>query len=112
MIAKSKRLLQFVFAVLGYCPLAGLAQQAGLEDLRQAVERPMADGRREQLYVHTDKDFYLAGELCWFRIYAMDAATHRPAGISKVGYIEILDAQGRPATQAKIALDSAGGSGS
>jgi len=45
---------------------------------------------QEKLYVHTDKNFYLAGEICWFKIYNTDAFFHKPLGLSKLAYLEVL----------------------
>lgn len=66
----------------------------------------------EKLYVHTDKNFYLAGELLWFKIYNVDGATCQPVDLSKIAYIEILDKENKPVMQAKIALSKGKGNGS
>lgn len=66
----------------------------------------------EQLYVHTDKKSYLAGEIIWFKLYYLQAGTYLPLDLSKVAYVELLDRQSKPVLQAKIAIDQRGGSGS
>lgn len=66
----------------------------------------------EKMFVHTDKDYYLAGEVCWFKCYDVSALSLRPLDLSKVGYVEILDTAGRPVLQAKVALTGGSGSGS
>ncbi len=35
---------------------------------------------QEKLFVHTDKNFYLAGEILWFKIYAVDITNNKPIG--------------------------------
>jgi hypothetical protein len=67
---------------------------------------------QEKIYLHTDKNFYLAGEIVWFKIYYVDAAKHQPSNISKVAYVEVVDRNSKPVLQAKIALSEKGGSGS
>ncbi len=67
---------------------------------------------QEKLFVHTDKEQYLTGELMWFKIYNVDAATNLPADLSKVAYIEVLDLTNQPIVQAKISLKNGVGSGS
>lgn len=67
---------------------------------------------QEKLFVHTDKDVYLAGEICWFKIYSVDAGTNQPLDLSKVAYLEWLDSGNRPVLQAKAGLDSGTGDGS
>jgi hypothetical protein len=66
----------------------------------------------EKVFVHTDKDFYLAGEICWFKCYDVAAGSHQPLTLSKIAYVEVLDTSGRPVLQAKIALAGGSGSGS
>lgn len=44
---------------------------------------------RERVYVHTDKSFYLSGELLWMKFYLTDE-TGKPSSFSKVGYVELL----------------------
>ncbi len=67
---------------------------------------------QEKLYAHTDKDSYLSGEICWFRLYYMDAFTSRPAALSKIAYVEILDKNNRAVLQEKISLKPAESHGS
>ncbi len=66
----------------------------------------------EKTYIHTDKDFYIAGEIMWFKLYAVDAYTTKISDFNKIGYVEVLNREGQPILQAKIALGKAGGSGS
>lgn len=66
----------------------------------------------EKLYLHTDKNDYLAGEIIWWKSYYVDGYMHRPADLSKVIYIELLDNAGKPVLQAKGRLDSTGNDGS
>ena len=67
---------------------------------------------QEKLFVHTDKSFYLAGETVWFKVYALDASWHKPSAISSISYIEILNKEGKPVLQSKIALVKGSGNGS
>ncbi len=67
---------------------------------------------QEKIFLHTDKDFYLAGEICWFKLYDVDASFHRPLDLSKLAYVEILDKNNKQVLQAKIALKNGDGNGS
>ena len=67
---------------------------------------------KEKLFVHTDKSFYVTGEIAWFKVYSVDASMHKPLEISKVAYVEILDSTNNHLLQAKIALNNAEGHGS
>jgi len=44
----------------------------------------------EKLYIHTDRDTYVAGEDIWFKAYLLNARTNVPAGFSKNLYVEFI----------------------
>ena len=67
---------------------------------------------QEKLYVQTDKEFYLSGEICWFKVYLVNATTGKPMGLSKVAYLEWLDKDNKPVLQAKAGLSKGYGDGS
>ncbi|RZK87530.1 MAG: hypothetical protein EOO62_39065, partial [Hymenobacter sp.] len=96
--------------LLGYQPSRAQAAQPA-DSLRQQVQRYSQQALAEQLYLHLDRPAYLAGETLWFKAYAVDGTYHRPLPLSKVAYVEILDAAQRPVAQAKIALAQAMGHG-
>lgn len=66
----------------------------------------------EKLFVHTDKDTYVSREICWFRIYYTDAFYNRPATVSKIAYIELLDKNNLPVVQQKVSLKPGESNGS
>src|SRR5688572_7576636 len=61
-------------------------------------------GLRERMFLHTDKEFYVAGEICWFKIYSVDAIFHRPLDLSKVAYVELLDNSNKAILQSKVEM--------
>ena len=65
---------------------------------------------RERVYLQTDKDIYLAGELVWLKMLTT-AEDGLPLNFSKVGYVELLDTVS-PRAQAKLLLKDGKGSGS
>jgi len=67
---------------------------------------------QEKVFVHTDKDTYLAGEILWMKLYVVDGATRRPGMLSHSAFVEILSDEQKPVLQARIALDSGTGNGS
>lgn len=64
---------------------------------------------REQAFVHTDKECYLAGEDMWVKMLVIDQEG-RPTTLSRVGYVEICDTL-HSYTQFKLALDEGKGWG-
>jgi hypothetical protein len=67
---------------------------------------------QEKIFVHTDRSSYVSGEIIWFKVYCVNAASNKPLGLSKVAYVEVLDKDHQPVLQAKIALQDGAGSGS
>lgn len=45
---------------------------------------------REKIYLHIDKTFYTAGDDLWFKVYLVDADSHKPEALSKVVYVDII----------------------
>lgn len=95
--------------------LPGLSISVSAQDETQ-LSRSFTDYARsavhETVFVHCDKDLFLTGEICWFKLYCMDADLHRPLSLSKLAYWELLDGQNKPVAQLKIALQDGFGNGS
>jgi hypothetical protein len=106
----SKYKLLFFFFQL--CSLVGISQQ----DMPGVISEKYEDYQKkllpEKLYVHTDKDFYLTGQLVWFKIYPIDGFYNKPLPLSKIAYVEILDQGNTPVLKAKVELKEKGGDGS
>ena len=66
---------------------------------------------REEIYVHTDREEYFAGENVWFAAYLFDRRSSKPSDGSRIVYFEILNAENRPVVQRRISLGNASGSG-
>ena len=88
------------------------AQMQTGERLLPQFEEYMQATLQEKIYLHSDKSFYLAGEICWFKLYDVDASFHKPLKTSKVAYVELINEKNKPVLQAKIALDEGLGNGS
>ena len=101
-----------ILLAIAALPIRLLAQEPPTAELTRVINTYHSTHLREKVFVHTDKEFYLAGEICWFKLYLVDAAGHRPLGLSKVGYLEWLDKDNRPVLQTKIELKDGHGDGS
>jgi hypothetical protein len=88
------------------------AQSPATADFKKDLDRYGSQRLQEKLFVHTDKDLYLAGEICWFKLYDVDAGAHHPLDISKVAYLEWLDKDNKPVLQTKIGVSKGHGDGS
>jgi len=67
---------------------------------------------KERLFVHTDKTFYVAGEMIWMKFYLTDALLHKPSSISKLVYIELINKNNQSIIRIKIQMDHGFGDGS
>ncbi len=66
---------------------------------------------REEIYIHTDREEYIAGENIWFKLYLFDDQTGMLSSGSSIAYFEILNSGNSPVVQLRIKLDSGLGSG-
>jgi len=66
----------------------------------------------EKIFAHTDKDFYVTGEIVWFKLYDVDADSLKPLQLSNIAYVEILNANNKAVLQATVALNNGSGNGS
>lgn len=89
-----------------------LYAQSVTESLEKQLSDYSTNNPKEKLFVHTDKSFYIPGEIIWFKVYVVDSRFHTPIDLSKVAYVEILDKNNLPVLQAKTALKKGSGSGS
>jgi hypothetical protein len=88
------------------------AQSQMPESLQEQFNKYQSVTLQEKIFVHTDKNFYLAGETVWFKIYAVDASFHKPVTTSSITYIEILSKDLKPVVQSKISMLNGNGAGS
>ena len=58
---------------------------------------------QEKVYLHTDKDSYIAGDTLWFRAYVVDAATHEPLTASRYVYAELQSSEKPPSGEERPA---------
>ena len=86
-----------------------ISQNDYVSSLTDHFRQYQTDHFQEKLFVHTDKSFYVAGELIWLKAYMVDGFFHKPCDLSKVAYIEIMDKKRNPVIQAKIAIEDATG---
>ena len=89
-----RNLLFFLAALV--CCSAIRAQSSGAAELR------------ERVYIQTDKDHYLSGELVWMK-WITTTEKGLPLAFSKVGYVELVDEQ---ESRARVKIDLSEGVGS
>jgi hypothetical protein len=66
---------------------------------------------REEIYVHSDREEYVAGEDLWFNVYLIDRQKLKPSLNSKIVYFELLNPENLPVAQKRIWIDEGSGPG-
>jgi hypothetical protein len=111
MIMKFQRtILRFLTIALIVCGYTSVAQQT--DPIATSYQSYASAAAPEKVYVHSDKSFYVAGEIMWFKIYTVAAGSLKTIDNSKVAYVEILDRNNGPVLQGKISLKNGSGNGS
>lgn len=87
------------------------AQTDVLSFLQAKVDSNNKTHLPEKLFLHTDKNFYSAGDIVWFKIYSFDGFLNKPLNLSKVAYVELLNDENNPVATIKVGMDSKGGDG-
>jgi hypothetical protein len=104
-----KMIATFIFCLTIYSSIAQTDSSQVFSRQFDIYRKQVLD---EKLFVHTDKNFYITGEILWFKIYDVDASFHMPLAISSVAYVEILNENNESQVQVKLALIKGDGNGS
>lgn len=60
------------------------------------------------MYVHFDNTAYLTGDTIWYKAYVVRASSLKPTTLSKVLYVELLNADGQNVVNQVLRIDSMG----
>ncbi len=88
------------------------AQQAQINSITSKLAAYSEKHLVEKLYLHTDRETYLAGETLWYKIYHVDGFEHLPLDLSRVVYVELLNQENEPVLQLKTSMQKGIGNGS
>jgi hypothetical protein len=66
---------------------------------------------REEVYIHTDRDEYIAGEPVWFNTYLFNRLSLGLSEESSVIYVELLNSLNFPVIQKKVRIEKGSGPG-
>ncbi|MBS1599917.1 MAG: hypothetical protein JST75_16945 [Bacteroidetes bacterium] len=106
---------RLIFFVCGCALLSSVecaAQNETTGYLQSQFNQYNSQAIQEKLFVHTDKPFYVAGDIMWFKVYYVDGNFNKPLDLSKIAYLEVLNKDQKPVLQAKIAMKDGSGEGS
>lgn len=107
----SGSIIAFMSLMLIPFNISGQVQTNFLDVLSDKFEKYCNSVPREDIYVHTDRQEYVAGEDIWFKIYLFDRKSTKLSSESRIAYFEILNPENRPVIQKRIKLDQGIGPG-
>jgi hypothetical protein len=89
-----------------------LSQEQNIDNVVSLFQSYQENALQEKIFIHTDKNTYLAGETVFFKIYAVDGIFHLRSDLSKVCYVELIDSGNKPLRQVKVAISNGIGNSS
>lgn len=104
----------FIYCCLLLCAaLTGRGQDDPMvKSIQQRFALYTEKAVQEKMYVHLDRPLYLIGETIWFKAYNLNAASNHFIDLSKIAYLEVLDADNNALIQTKFSLADGKGNGS
>jgi hypothetical protein len=111
MIKRFKSAILILIHLLFLQGVYGQAPVKMTDYLSQKFLRYCKSVPREEIFLHSDKEDYIAGEDLWFNIYLIDRQSFKPSLNSRIVYLELLNPENRPVVQKRILIDKGFGPG-
>jgi hypothetical protein len=111
MIKKIKPSILFLALVLFLQSAYGQKQMNVPDYISQRFIKYCESVPRDEIFVHTDREEYIAGEDLWFNIYLIDRQSFKPTTDSRITYFELLNPENRPVVQKRIGINQGFGPG-
>lgn len=67
-------------------------KQLSAQRVESALKELSAQFPQEKIYIHYDKDYYIAGQTIWFKSYLY--SNWKPSGLSNNFYIQFINDKG------------------
>ncbi|OFY61144.1 MAG: hypothetical protein A2Y71_00325 [Bacteroidetes bacterium RBG_13_42_15] len=104
-----------IIVILTLPLLLQIADGQGADKIQDDIARKFAEYCRivpwEEVYIHTDRDEYIAGETMWFNTLVIERPNTILSGRSRVVYFEVLNRVNRPVVRKRVRIDSGSGPG-
>jgi len=101
------RLAVFSVLLFVFCTDSTLeAQVKANVEIRKKLEQYCRNVPYEEIFIHSDREDYIAGEDIWFNIYLVDKQSGKPSGRSKIAYFELLNPENNPVIQKRMMLEN------
>ena len=104
-----KRCLLLLIGLLSLLPASAQEQDfSRLFQLFKNASRFDYDYPREKVFLHLDNDAYFENETIWFKAYVVRASSLKPQPLSRVLYVELLNADGALVERKLLRVDADG----
>lgn len=103
-----KKLIPILLTLIGFLAkeeksFASIPDSIFNRTVKQALLLP-----QEKVYLHTDRESYIAGENIWMRAYVVDGITHVPSRLSRYVYVTLQNPFLEKVLQVKLRADNDG----
>ncbi|MFN8259245.1 MAG: hypothetical protein U0W24_26385 [Bacteroidales bacterium] len=108
-----KYIYTFFVSVVFLLPASqsALSQQVTAKWLEQKFSDYLKLNPYEEVFLHTDRDFYNAGEGIWIKTYLVDRQNQKLSSLSNLVYVELLNAENLAVSQIRILTKQGAGKG-
>ncbi|HEX2395278.1 MAG TPA: hypothetical protein VHI78_08030, partial [Bacteroidales bacterium] len=89
----------------------GQAETDLITQLKEKFSDYIKSYPREEIFMHTDREEYVAGEEMFFSLYVIDRQSLKTSLNSRIAYIELLNPRNIPVIQQRIIVNDGIGSG-
>ena len=104
--------LSFTFFLL-LVSVHSMSQQfpGSSSEWRRALENYEASNHDDRLYISTNGNYFVSGELLQFSVFCISRNSQQIATLSRVAYIALVDAEQKPVMETKVLLTQGRGYG-
>jgi hypothetical protein len=99
-------LITFLLVLASYTVKGQTGTEISERFIRYCREVP-----REEIYLQTDREEFIAGEDLWFNIFLIDRQTNNLSGNSEIVYFELLNPDNMPIIRKRIRIENGSGPG-
>jgi hypothetical protein len=111
MIKLTKPAVILLLCSLTAARIYGQVQPAQLDNITGKFIKYTQSVPWEDVFVHTDREEYIAGEELWFNVYLIDRQRNKPSSLSRIVYFEVLNPDNHPVVQKRIEIEKGFGPG-
>jgi hypothetical protein len=109
---KRGNILVVLFVLIATINVDGFGQEQNIiGNLIRRFEAYTTAVPREEIFVSTDREEYIAGEVMWFSMWLFDRQSSHLTSLSHISYVEVLNPYNIPVCQARVMLDKGYGYG-